>query len=245
MWCLPSIERLNNEAIARRKSEKKKTAKQILRGKVCEFCGTRKATTFVDYFDVFSNVPKGKIFICKKCDEEGKIHDNDDSYFYCDSCNRWMITNYTWERYDTWDEENGHLCLNCALKRAIANPGNWLKKEDIEKLTVEQIQRCKHLIPVEGTYYKQELEYINNVELDNFCGGRLIDSSTCGTPNSGLQEIKKICLETLKEHDEVMLLIDGAYQFSKSIGIYVRKQSPIKNKTSGLCLAGAKEENGI
>ncbi len=229
MWCLPSIDRMNDEAVKRRREEKKKTRKQILRGEKCECCGKR-ATTWVEYYDVFSDVPKGKVFLCKKCDENSVIHESD-RYFDCEECGRLMIKNYTWENYDTWSEEDGLLCLNCALDKHIAKPENWLNKEAVEKLTFEQVSKSKHLIPVDGTYHKKVLEFVENVELDNSTGGLLTSSSTCSSnPDSGVQMIKEICLKALEKHDGVMIILDATYQFSVSIGVYVKKEVRSKKK---------------
>ncbi|MFA5032871.1 MAG: hypothetical protein WC614_07620 [bacterium] len=232
MWSLPDINKMNDEAVKQWRAEKRKQKKDILKGQECEICGN-KATIFKNYYDIFSKTPKGHIFLCGEHQDE-----TPEGYFTCSDCQRIMAENYTWENYYV-DVDGDRLCLKCYFEREVNNPNNWLNKEAVDKLTFEQVRKSKHLIAVESKYWQGAIDCISNVEFD-YGGGRLTGSSSCeNTPNGGVREIKEICYTALEKHNKVMLITDGCYQFSLSLGIYVRKHSLIKNKTAGLCPAGA------
>jgi hypothetical protein len=231
MWALPNIIKMNDDAVKQWRAEKRKQKKDILKGQECEICGN-KATEYKNYYDIFSKTPKGYIFLCKNHEDE-----TPEGYFYCSDCQRIMAENYTWENYYV-DVDGDRLCLKCYFKREVNNPNNWLDKEAVDKLTFEQVRKSKHLIAVESKYWQGLLEFVDAVEFD-YGGGKLTGSSSCdSSPANGVSEIKAICYKALEKHNKVMLITDGCYQFSLSIGIFVRKQSLLKNKTAKLCMAG-------
>lgn len=236
MWSLPDLNRLNDQAVKQWRLEKKKAKKDILKGQTCDVCGSNKPTEYKNYYDVFSDTPRGHIFLCEEHSEEIP-----EGYFMCKKCGRIHITNYSWENYFT-DTEDGRFCLNCALNVEIAKESNWLGKKEVDNLTFEQVKKCKHLIPVEGKNWQAELEFRKNIELDNYNGGRLTGFSSCeSSPDGGVRELKDICYKTLEEHDRVILILDGAYQFSVSIGVYTAKTKKLaKNKSASLCMAREK-----
>lgn len=210
MWSLPDIKRLNDEAALRAKKDKKKTVKQLLRGKRCEHCD-EKATVLYEYYDIFSDDPKGYIYLCEKHD--GYYGSPDEGYFTCDDCNRVFVENYTWENYYHADED-GMICLNCFFDREIDNEENWIT--DPLTVTFDTVQKAKHLIPVAGKHWEKHLDFLGNVEFDSMSGKELY-----GTRESGMGELIHIMREANKP---CILILDAAYQFSVSIGVYTRKE---------------------
>src|SRR5207344_1764916 len=75
-----------------------------------------------------SDAVKGVQHSCKRCHDNG----NDmEGFFVCNHCERVMVENYTWERY----ERNG-VCLACAAKEYFGDDDNLINPEDV--LTVTQ-----------------------------------------------------------------------------------------------------------
>ena len=66
-------------------------------------------------------------------------------------------------------------------------------------------------------------EYGSGVTLDLSSGGLVTGFSSCtSSPDSGLEELQSLLREARDEgHDCAILILDGAYQFAVSIGVYV------------------------
>jgi hypothetical protein len=205
MWSLPNIDALNAQAEKEFKARKKKT----LKGRECDYCGDR-ATVALDYYDIFGPYPKGQVCLCRYHNENGYL---DEGYFTCDDCGKLFITHYTWESY-FHDTENGErLCLNCHFDREIEDPENWIT--DVKEMTWERVRQAKHLIPVAGEHWKETLEFLGNAEFDSMTGE--------GISGGGLAGLRELVRAGLKEHGRVVLILDAAYQFAVSIGLYVEK----------------------
>jgi len=219
MWALPDIKAMNNEAAANAAQLKRAVKSRKLGGKKlkCECadwgsCGTCEGDihTYL-WYDIFSDDPKGILALCDKHD--GYTGSPLEGYFTCEECGRVMIENYTWERY-----ESGGLCLNCLFDKNIGAPDNWidqefcaLPKDDAVKI----MRKAKHLIPVEGTHWKKHLEFIANAEFDSSDGHQI--------SGADIQDIvKRAC--TQASDGRCILILDAAYQFACSVGVYIRKE---------------------
>jgi hypothetical protein len=216
MWSLPSIDKINREAEERYDKEKNLTAKQILRGKKCDHDEKEKATIYYDWYDVFSDVPKGRIFLCDKHD--GYYGNPDEGFFTCVACSRVFTENYTWEKYNYVTEDGEELCLNCYLDGELDNTENWINA--VEDVSWEKVTKAKHLIPVEGRHWQEYLEFVGNVEFDSMTGAKLTGFSSTSSRDDGLNDLRDIVRKAKKP---CMLILDGAYQFSVSLGVYTRK----------------------
>lgn len=224
MWSLPDIKRLNDNAAAVAFKAKCKREVKGTANMPCEFCeGPAEKDSRQLWYDIFSDNPKGVLGLCKQHERDyGSVPEG---YFYCEACERLFIENYTWERYSSSTEDGGIVCLNCRAKEHIENDENWipLKDESIGLLTFDEVRRTPHLIAVSGPT-PRGIKFFDNVELDSSTGGRLTSyDSSEPTPNGGVDQLK----ETLKKaraagHRKAILILDAAYQFSVSIGVYVR-----------------------
>lgn len=217
MWSLPNIQALNDNAVKEYRASKNKTAKQTLRGQGCMYCEA-KATIYYDYYDCFGDIPKGKIFLCDE-------HDNDfgysaEGYFHCDGCNKVFIENYTWELYVV-NTDDGSICINCAFDREIENMENWITSP--EQINFDMVSRAKHIIPVGSTRHENILKEHGGVTLDNMSGAKVTGFGSTSTRDDGLQELRESAATAIKKHGSCILILDGAYQFAVSIGVYTRK----------------------
>ena len=234
MWSLPDITRLNSKAHTT-KRRLLAHAQRINTGnakadELCEHCETRPATSATAWFDIFSNDPKGLLLECEPCRDQ---HGTPEGYFECEACHRLMPTNYTWEMYSHYIDNFGPVCLPCWAEMELADEDNWIKltDEDIAAITFDVVRKAKHLIGVKMPIPKG-IQFLENVELDGSTGGRLTSSSSCeSTPDCGVAEVKEILTRAKEDgHERAILILDGAYQFSVSIGIYVPKPKKVKTK---------------
>ncbi len=216
MWALPNIKDMNDRAVAEYEAGKHLTRKQTLKGQKCMYCDG-KATVYYDYYDIFSDVPKGKVFLCEDC--EGYYGDPAEGYFRCEACERVMVESYTWEVY-FHDTDEGRVCLNCYFDKEIAKPENWIDK--VELVTWERIRGVKHLIPVAGEHWREYLDFHGNEEFDSMTGETLAGFSSTVSKDVGIGRLKEIVTKAL-EKGPVMLILDAGYQFAVSIGVYTRK----------------------
>jgi len=224
MWALPNIGRLNADAAS---ASHRALIKKQLQGKKkvdCEFCDQPACPESIqEYYDIFSDDPKGVVGLCEE--HESYYGSIPEGYFYCERCNRLMVENYTWENYYTHTEYGEIVCLNCAAEEYVDDPFNWIQldEESILKISFDHISRAKHIIAVSGPIPKG-IEFYRNVELDAMSGGRITGfSSSESSPDGGVQEIRDILREAKEEgYSEALLILDAAYQFAVSIGVYVR-----------------------
>jgi hypothetical protein len=161
------------------------------------------------WFDIFSCDPKGVIFRCEVHEAE-----HDDDYFRCEDCGRLMIDHITWERY-VHETPDGPICLNCYAARVIADPKAWiaLTKKAIDALTFDDVRKAPHIIAVSGPTHG--LQFHGNTEFDNMDGHCI--------SGGGLDEIKETLNKARKEGKrKALLVLDAAYQFAVSIGVYTK-----------------------
>lgn len=222
MWSLPNIVRMNEEAVRNRSKLERAAKTGKLNGKKipCYYAGNGKCEgelrTYLVY-DIFSDDPKEVIGLCEHHD--GYYGSPAEGYFTCDDCLRVMLENYTWELYSHVGED-GILCLPCYAKRELEEDENWISLNDaaIDALTFSDIRKAKHLIGVEMPVPKR-IRFVNNVEFDSMDGHCI--------SGGGLEEIKQT-LHDLKSEGQAraILILDAAYQFAVSIGVYVPATEP-------------------
>jgi hypothetical protein len=214
MWSLPDINRMNAVAASLEvKSRIQRTVEDppTLNCVVCEWEGKdTPADTAYEVHDIFSDDAKDALGVCEEHD--GATGAPVEGYFTCEDCERVMVSNYTWENYFVWDEDS-ILCINCARKARLAEPGSWIDLTDgeIEEVDFERIRRAPHLFAVGQ---KPEDHGLREV------GGVLYDSMT-GSVVTG-DDIQSM-LRKARDGGatRATLILDGAFQFSVSIGVYV------------------------
>lgn len=218
MWSLPDIKRMNAEA-----QTKAQTLEQQVRtnkdenGEPLECtCAGWGSGDSCDgdvhgylWYDIFSDDPKGIVALCEHHD--GYYGSPTEGYFTCSDCNRVMVENYTWEKYNVV-VDGEELCLPCAAERYIADDDNWLEltDENIEAVDFDRVRKAKHVIGVEMPIPKG-IKFYDNAEFD----------SMNGTQISGfdIQNILKAARE--EGFSKAILILDAGYQFAVSIGVYV------------------------
>ena len=241
---MPDINKLHDEAAdasSKRRLEKAAEEPENHHCIVCDWNGDEKPA---DYgylvYDVFSDDPKDLIFTCE--DHDGYTGSPIEGYFQCGECQKTFAENYTWERYDIVVDCD-QLCLPCALDRYLDDRENWIDLNQVEKIILDPSGRddddegfsrvfdletgtlnlacCSHLIAVEQPI-PDRLHFVENLEFDS-CTGRLLAgfSTTYGAgvgENASLAKIKGLADAG---YSKFVAILDGAYQFSVSIGLYV------------------------
>lgn len=164
------------------------------------------------WYDIFSDDPKGVLTLCMHHD--GYSGSPCEGFFKCADCNRVFAENYTWEKYYTiLDYEQ--VCLPCAAKRYITDESNWihLTKKDIAKINFERIRSAQHVIGVDMPV-PNGIKFFDNAEFDSMDGHQI----------SGVS-IQSILLKAKAEgYKDALLILDAAYQFAVSIGVYVKAE---------------------
>jgi len=211
VWALPSIQKLNDEASQKEYQNNltKQATKHLTENgeqATCDSCD-RPATCSVMWYDIFSNDAKGVIHLCDFHEE----YSTPEGFFYCMDCDTLLIENYTWEHYLT---EEG-LCLNCARERYLTTPENWIEltEQNIKNVDFDTIRKAKHVLAV-GQLTPEKLEFLDNAEFDSIDGHQISGDSV----QSILEQART------KGHKEAILILDAAYQFAVSIGVYVSKE---------------------
>jgi hypothetical protein len=162
-----------------------------------------------EWYDIFSDDPKGILALCEAHD--GYYGNPTEGYFTCDDCGRVFVENYTWELYYTSDED-GMYCLPCAAEHYISEEENWIEltPENIAAVDFKRVRKAKHVIGVEMPVPKS-IKFYDNAEFDNMDGHQI--------NGSAIQEV----LESARAdgYKRALLILDAAYQFAVSIGVYV------------------------
>lgn len=222
MFSLPDLNRLNAEA-ARNKHD---LVAQVgpPENHTCEVCALPAIAGGL-YYDIFSDDPKGAIFLCE--DHKESINEG---LFVCDACNRRMIENYTWERY----EKDG-LCLRCAAKLHFENEDNWINPKDVREILYEQgsplfetgqlnVFAAQHVLGVKQPVPKG-IKFVANAEFDSFDGHQI----------SGFDFESK-----LRSLDRPFaLVLDAGWQFAVSVGIYQRALTDAEKMAKTFAAAAA------
>lgn len=226
MWSLPNIVKMNQEA-------EDKAFRQLIGKQVkyhldetgiqaaCMYC-EKPADVSLAWFDIFSDNAKGVVHLCEEHEEYyGSLAEG---YFYCAGCDRVMIENYTWELYSHIDDDS-ELCLNCYREKVLAEPASWipLTDENINALEFEQVRQAPHILADSQTV-PEDLELLDTVTLDDMSGGKVTGfESSRSSPGGGVRELRDLLrIARDQGHQQAVLILDGAYQFAVSIGVYVR-----------------------
>jgi hypothetical protein len=213
MWSLPDIRRMNQEAMEVGFKKQLQAQLKCRARVVCLFCDKRATkNSRQEWFDIFSDQPKGVIGLCKKHD--GDLGGVPEGYFFCDACGRLFIQNYTWENYFAETDTGAIVCLNCRAKEYIEDNEHWMQLDEatIDEIDFDVVRKAPHLIAVEGPI-PEGLKFYDNVEFDSYTGSPL---------GGGIPALKNILKQASEEYSEAILILDAAYQFAVSIGVYVR-----------------------
>lgn len=218
MWSLPDIERMNERKAAEALENANKTEEQLCEGEVCECC-SEPATRAIEYYDVFSDDVAGHSFACE--DHAERVEFDDESTFHCPECSRRMVTNYTWENYFT-EVDGDHMCLNCALDKVTeADSEHWITEP--EQITFDKVRHAPHVIGHKTTHWEKSLVFLGNACFDSMDGHCI---------GGGLDELTEHVKTGIKKHGKAILILDGGYQFSVSIGVYAPKKKTRKKKAA-------------
>ena len=186
---------------------------------VCEHIDcTNSATVSYLTYDIFSDDPKGVIHLCEQHD--GYSGDPMEGYFTCARCHRVMAENYTWERYAV-QCDGEPVCLKCAAEEYFADANNWISPSAVKRVVLSpdrrplfdpttgvlNIAKCRHVLGVQQPL-PSGVEFVDNAEFDSLDGHQISGDDL---------------LEVIQRLDQPFCpVLDAAYQFAVSIGIYVR-----------------------
>jgi hypothetical protein len=213
MWSLPDINQMNAHAAAGAKKLRRQAASK--RKPQCEIYGCKhRATDSTLWFDIFSDTPKGVVHTCA---EHSATDDPD--LFLCEGCQRVMVDHYTWERYQA-NIDGASLCLKCAAEAHFQDPENWIDPRAVKQVVLEErgplfdpqtgvlnVARCPHVLGVKQPI-PAGIEFFDNSEFDS-CSRRQISGEDL--------------LDVIARLDQPFCpVLDAAYQFAVSVGIYVR-----------------------
>ena len=141
-----------------------------------------------------------------------------------------MVENYSGELYHSMDEDGERICLRCAADEYIADGYNWiaLTDWDIATVTYGTLWRARHVLGVKMPVPKQ-IQLFDRIAFESLTCGQGDQSSLVRgfgradlTPEAAAELIREI-LEEAKDagNDRAILIVDGAYEFAISIGVYV------------------------
>ncbi|HWX22420.1 MAG TPA: hypothetical protein VN578_21170 [Candidatus Binatia bacterium] len=214
MWSLPDINRLNANAAANAGKLRHEAARK--RKPQCEIYGCkRRAKESTLWFDIFSDSPKGVVHTCS---EHSATHDPD--LFVCEGCQRVVLDHFTWERYQV--QIGGvTLCLKCAAEAHFSDPANWIDPRAVKQVVLEpegvplfdsktgvlNAARCRHVLGVKQPI-PAGISFHDNSEFDS-CDGHQISGGNL------LDVIERL-------NQPFCPVLDAAYRFAVSIGLYVR-----------------------
>lgn len=234
MWSLPDIQRINSEAHINRRKLQQASRTDVLNGErvPCEHGENCQGPLFHElWYDIFSDDPKG---IVTQCEFHRDQYGTPEGFFWCDGCCRLIVENYTWELYSTTNTEGEKICLRCAAEEYIADDDNWiaLTGEDIAVITFEVVRGARHVLSVRMPVPTQ-ISVFDIITLDSSTGG-LVRGFTYAdpTPDQGVETLRDI-LNRAKDagHHRALLILDGAYQFATSIGVYV--PATVESRSNG------------
>lgn len=239
MWSLPDIVFMNNQAAEAAKTKTFEQQAENPQEQNCLVCEWNGNETPADHaylvHDIFSDDAKDAIFLCEQHDYA--TGSPVEGYFECGDCCRVMAENFTHELYYVI-QDGEVLCLPCALKAYIAQESNWVPLDEIERVIVEAPQdeddplydsatatlnlaRAPHLIAVQMPV-PDSIHFEKNLEFDSSTGEMLASYSSTYARGVGENAALAAIQELRKQgYTKAMVILDAAYQFSISIGLYV------------------------
>ncbi len=215
MWSLPDINRLNANAAAKAQQLRREAARK--RKPQCGIYGcNHRAIDSTLWFDIFSDDPKGRdsrlrqAFMGRRPRPVSSVRIASAS---------WWITTH---KSVTELELNGDLlCLRCAARRCFDLPQNWINPPAVSHVVLEpgdgplfdletgvlNLACCRHVLAV-----KQPLPagvvFHENAEFDGQDGHQISGDNL---------------LDVIRGLNQPFCpVVDAAYQFAVSIGIYSR-----------------------
>jgi hypothetical protein len=214
MWSLPDIQVMNAKAAIEADTYRKQV--ETLTGydgkpATCKMC-SKPAESGHLWYDIFSDDPKGTLFLCEHCDDN--CGESPEGYFTCQQCGKRFIENYTWEKYSAHVKDVGDLCLNCYRYEMLSECRIGVKaarKLDAGAAFNLIRSKAKHLLAV-GQAVPDDLEFVCNCEfgslpIEQISGDKLTD-----------------VFARLPLDKPVYVILDGAYQFAVSIGFYTGRK---------------------
>jgi hypothetical protein len=137
----------------------------------------------------------------------------------CAQCGQVLVKDHD---PDYVDLDGDRVCLSCAAEQYFADPRNWITPQAVQKVVrqsrrpgplfnretgVLNIARCRHVLGVKQPI-PAGVVFVDNAEFD---GG------------NGHQISGENLIDVIKRLDQPFCpVLDAAYQFAVSIGIYVR-----------------------
>jgi hypothetical protein len=228
MWSLPDITAMNaRKELSQTSYRRQARLRGLSRKYPCECCG-KPSTAHLPYYDIFSDAISGVTHLCAGHYDDG--HGNE-GFFDCAKCGRRMIENITWERYAVNLNGGDPVCLKCAAQSYFADPQNWVDSHKVKSLDwcadnaplltasgVLNLARCRHVLGVKqpvpaGICFRFNAEF-DNEDLHQISGFGFLED-----------------IQALKE--PFCPVLDAAWQFALSIGIYVRRW-PVNKPFAGL-----------
>jgi hypothetical protein len=208
---------MNAQAGAGAKNLKRQLRRGPGKRQKCEVyaCG-EKAVESAPWFDIFSDIPKGLVHVCTQHSPEDV-----EGFFRCEGCQRTVCDHITWERYAVILDDRT-LCLKCAAEEYFADPANWIDPKLVKDAGLDRngaplfdqgtgflnAAKCRHVLGVEQPL-PDGIKFLDNAEFDN---------------TSGQQISGDRLLNIIQSLDGQLFcpVLDAAYQFAVSIGVYVR-----------------------
>jgi hypothetical protein len=175
----------------------------------CDMCSEPSAEVS-EWFDIFSDDAKGVTGLCQRhYDDYGP---GGESHFLCCECDRLFVNNYTWESYFV-GEDGDYKCLNCARKAYLADDDHWIASGTPIKMAM--VNASPHLIAA-GQTTPSDLKFLGNAEFDSMTGKGIYGQN-------GMGQIAEARAKA--DGKPVVLILDAAYQFAVSVGVYIKKES--------------------
>ena len=203
----------------------------------CEVCGwdgkEQPATYGYLWFDIYSDDPKGVIQLCE--DHNGYTGSPCEGYFTCDDCYRVLVENHSWELFYVIVNECEQLCLPCALKRYLNDDSNWIRTDAVTSVVLDpnadelfdpdsgvlNLARAPHLIGVRMPV-PASITFIESLEFDSCTGQMLATTSSTFGLGVGESAAMRVITDLAEQgHEKFFVILDAAYQWSTSIGVYV------------------------
>jgi hypothetical protein len=220
MWSLPDIQRLNECAAQNARKLKGEAARK--RKPQCQHynCTERAEVSHLVY-DIFSDDAKDVLHLCEQHD--GYSGDPAEGYFTCEECGRVNVENYTWERYQT-ELDGRSVCLKCAAEIYFADESHWFDPQDVIDVVLDpgnehlfadgtlNVAKCRHVLAVKQPL-PSGVAFLDNAEFDSMNGRQI----------SGDDLVELI--RRIPAGEKFCPVLDAAYQFAVSIGIYLHAEN--------------------
>jgi hypothetical protein len=208
---------MNATKVANQADFKKQLSIGTSKKHACENCN-KPSTWHYPYYDIFSDDISGVTHLCNDCEERGL---GDEGFFTCSCCDRRMIENITWEKYCV--EVDGELqCLACAAKNYFADEDNLIDPAKVTAVIQEPKQLGALFNPKTGVVNLCRVKHVLGVNQPVPAGIKFVENfENCN--DRGAFDCGDILAKIKEQTQPVYLVLDGAYQFSISIGQYVRE----------------------